>query len=186
MPIMKSLRSFRLASTTGHVMQIKAGDNNVHPDLVPEAMQAGLVPADAADAPVFEDLARAKVDFTGEVRKSMIFLAIKTLAEENDVQKFDGGGTPKASVVSDMLGLSVVKRELNDVYQLYLTAKASGEEYQLHPNAPNILRVLEAGSYAELFELGKEFGVTEKAMEGLSVKDTRRLVLVKLNGNAAG
>lgn len=186
MPKMKSLRKFRLASTNGNVQMIDVGDNDVHPDLVQEAMAAGMVPANAEDAPKFEDNARAKVDFTGDVRKSMIYLAVKSVAEENDVQKFDGGGSPKPAVVSDMLGLTVNKRELNDVYQIYLTLKGSGESYDLHPNAPNILRVIEAQSHAELAELAKEFGVDEKSIEGRSVKDLRRLLLVKLNGNAAG
>lgn len=186
MPVMKSLRRFRLASTNGHVMQINVGDNDVPEPLVEEAMASGMILADEADAPRYEDNARAKVDFTGEVRKSMIFLACKAIAEENDISNFDGGGSPKTSVVSDMLGLSVTKRELNDVYQIYLTLKQSGEQYDLHPNAPNIMRVIEAQSPAELRELCEEFGIDPKSTEGRSSKELRRLALVKLNGNAAG
>src|SRR5690606_22283912 len=124
MPQMKSLRTFRLASTTGHVVQFIANEaRDVHPDLVQEAMAHGCVLVDPADQPFYDDLARAKVDFTGDIRKSMLYLAVKSLAEENDTRKFDAGGSPKAAVVGDMLGLTIGKREVNDMFQQYLTIR---------------------------------------------------------------
>lgn len=184
---MKSLRAFRLASTTGHVKRVVVGENEIPDDLVKDAMAAGLVPVDAKDAAYHEDKSKAKVDFTGDVRASILHLAIKSVAEENDVAKFDAGGSPKVAVINEMLGMQVSKKELNEAYQQYLTIKSDGAEFVLHPNAPNIIRVLEAESTKELMALGvEEFGVEQKALEGQSEREMRRILLVKLSGNSTG
>lgn len=190
MPEMISLRSFRLETTTGHVLQFEANTpKNVPESCVSAAMAAGCVPVDAAAIPFHEDLQRARVEFTGDVRKSMIFLAVKAVAEKNDARQFDGGGTPKTAVIADALGIEVSRKDVASVYQQYLTVTAENREYALHPSAPNILRVIEAESKDELLELVKEFAeepdVEVKQAKGLTVKDLRKLLLVKFSGVAA-
>lgn len=186
MPNMISLRSFRLESTKGHVLQFIAKEPKFVPEaVVSEAMAAGCVMEDATDAPFYDDLSRAKVEFVGDVRKSMIFLAVKRLMEENDHKKFDGSGTPKHEAVSEALGFDVVHSEVAELYQQYLQVVAEDLDFALHPSAPNIQRVLEAASKAELVELAVEFGVEDKKAKGLTVRDLRKLLLVKLSGVAA-
>lgn len=183
MTMMISLRTFRLASTTGHIHQFEAKvPSDVAEALVPEAMAAGCVPVDADDIPFLEDLSRAKVEFQGDVRRSMLYLAVKLIAEENNPKNFDGGGTPKTSVVTARLGFEIARQELLDVYQIYQSVKADSREYVLHPSAPNILRVLEADSKGELVELAAEFGVDADKAAGLQMRDLRKLLLVKFNG----
>lgn len=185
MPEFISLRSFRLGTTFGHVIQFEAKvPKNIPDNCVPAAMAAGCVPADESAIPFHEDLERARVEFTGDVRKSMIFLAVKAIAEKNDPKDFDGGGTPKLAVVKEALGLEISRKDLADVYQQYLTVTAEGQEYALHPAAPNILRVIEAGDKAELLELAEEFEVDGAKAKGLTVKDLRKLLLVKFSGVA--
>lgn len=187
MPEMISLRTFRLPSLTGHVILFEANTPRNVPDaVVPEAMAAGCVPTDAAAIPFHEDLSRAKVEFQGDVRRSMLFLAVKLIAENNVAKDFDGGGTPKTTVVAARLGYEVSRQEVIDVYQQYLTVKSEGREYALHPQAQNILRVLEAESKDELIDLAEEFGVDGAKAKGLVVKDLRKLLLVKFSGIAAG
>src|SRR5690606_11532238 len=129
MPEFVSLRTFRLESTTGHVVLFEANKPRFIPDaLVSEAMAKGCVPVDAADVPFYEDQSRAKVEFTGDIRKSMIYLAVKHLAEQNNVKDFDGGGTPKTASVSGLIGYEVSRQEVVDLFQQYLQLKSEGQE----------------------------------------------------------
>lgn len=185
MPQMISLRTFRLETRFGHVLHFQAKQPRFVPDIaVSEAMKAGCVPAEGEDAPFHEDLGRARVEFVGDVRKSMIYLAVKQIAEKNDAKQFDGGGTPKTAVVAEMLGFEINRKDLVDIYQQYLTITKEGLEYDLHPTAPNVLRVIEADSKDELVELAKDFGLEDVKAKGLSVKDLRKTLLVKLSGVA--
>lgn len=186
MPEMISLRSFRLATTAGHVMLFEANTPRVVPDdVVQAAMTAGCVPTKEGDAPFYEDLSRVKVEFQGDLRRSTIFLGVKAIVEANETKDFDGGGVPKVDAVSARLGYDVNRKEVIDVYQQYLTAKSNDQEFALHPQAQNILRVIEADDKAELIALAVEFGVEEKKAKGLVVRDLRKLLLTKFSGVAA-
>ena len=186
MPEMISLRSFRLATLSGHVLQFEAKKPKYVPDeAVSDAMAAGCVMANEEDTPFYEDLSRAKVDFVGDVRKSMLYLAVEEMVKENDVKNFDAGGNPKTQAVSAMLGFEVARAELTDIYQQFQTIKSENGEYALHPAAPNILKVIQAQDRAELVELAAEFGVDKGKAKGLQVRDLRKLLLVKLSGVAA-
>lgn len=187
MPLMKSLRKFRLASVTGHIIHFTPDEHvMVPPEAVQEAMAAGCVPVDADEAAKFDDAGRAKVDFAGALRKSILYLVMKTLAKENDSRKFDAGGVPKSSVIEGVTGLTIGKAEIAAAWRDYLTASAAGDDVALHPSAVNVLRVLDAESPMELAELGKEFGVEDAEMRGMSMKELRRKLLSRLGGNAAG
>lgn len=186
MPDFISLRSFRLDSTTGHVAVFEANTPRFIPDaLVPAAMAAGCVPVDQKDVPFYEDTSRAKVEFVGDVRKSMVYLAVKHVVAANNPKEFDGGGTPKTAVIAGLLGYEVSRKELVDVFQQYMQLQSEGREYALHPAADNIMRVIQAGDKAELLELADEFGVPVDKAKGLQSRDLRKLLLVKLSGIAA-
>lgn len=186
MPLMKSLRSFRLETTTGHVIEFAANEPIYVPDsAVPFAMQAGCVPEDAADLPFYEDTSRANVEFQGDVRKSVLYLAVQAVCKKNDSKDFDGAGTPKVAVIAAKLGYEVNQREVTDAMQLWHGANAEGVEPALHPAAANITRVLEAESKMELVELANEFDLPESKTKGLSVRDLRKLLLVKFSGVTA-
>lgn len=187
MPQMISLRTFRLESTKGHIVRFEAKVPRFVPDaIVPEAMAAGCVPTDESEIPFYEDLSRAKVEFQGDIKRSMVYLAIKSLAQKNDSKDFDGGGYPKTKVVADLLGFEVERQMVIDLYQEYQQVTAEGREFALHPASTNILRVIEAGSKAELIELADEFGVPADKAKGLQVRDLRKMLLVKLDGVAVG
>lgn len=185
MPEMISLRSFRLETTKGHIVLFEAKKPRFVPDaIVAEAMAAGCVPTDENSIPFYEDMTRAKVEFTGDIRRSMVFLAVKVIAQKNDPKEFDGGGYPKVKAVAEMLGFEVERQMVIDLYQEYQQVTAEGREFALHPASANIMRVLEAGSKAELVELADEFGVPADKAKGLQVRDLRKLLLVKLDGVA--
>lgn len=182
-----SLRNFRLETTKGYIEQFEAKVPKKIPEaILPEAMQAGIMPTDADDQPFYEDLSRAKVEFTGDIRRSMVYLAVSAIMKSNDTKDFDAGGYPKTAAVANMLGFEVARQDVIDLFQAHQQAQASGNEFALHPASANILRVLEAGNKAELVELADEFGVDKSKAQGLTVKDLRKLLLVKLDGTAVG
>jgi hypothetical protein len=119
------------------------------------------------------------------VRKSIVFLAVQSVCKKNDSKDFDGAGTPKVSVIAAKLGYEVNQREVTDAMQLWHTSNAEGREPALHPAAANITRVLEADSKMELVELANEFDLPADKIKGLSVRDLRKLLLVKFSGITA-
>ncbi len=187
MPKMISLRTFRLPTLSGHVLQFTANQERDVPEAaVKDAMTAGCAFVDASDTPFYDDMSKAKVGFSDSIKKSTLYLVLKSIAEDNEAKNFDGGGVPKLSVVNDKLGFDVSKREVQDMYQQYLSIKSDGGEFPLHANAPNVLRVVEATTNAELIELGKEFGYEEANLKGRSTRDLRRILFTKLNDAAVG
>lgn len=185
MPKMISLRNFRLETTKSHVILFEANvPKDVPNDVVAEAMAAGCAMADAADNPFYEDLSRAKVEFQGDLRRSLIYLAVQKIAVKNDTKDFGGDGTPKHDTVSTMLGFSVTAPEVLDVFQQYLQVMGDDLEIALHPNAINIERVMDADTKAELIELAQEFEVDADKAKGLTAKELRKLLLVKFSGVA--
>lgn len=187
MPLMLSLRPFRLATTTGHVVVFEANvPKDVPAAVVSEAMKYGCVPVDGAEAVPFSDNGPApRVEFAGDVRRSMIFLAVKQIVEINDVKNFNGAGHPKVDVVAARLGFDLTEKELVQVFQLYMQSVKENTTYDLHPNAPNIARVLEADGKADLTDLAKEFGVDPEDLKGLNSNTIRKRLLLKLGGTAA-
>ena len=187
MPQMISLRTFRLATVHGHVLRFTAKEPLEVPEsFVSDAMKAGCALVDPEDQPFIDDLTRSKVEFPVDVRKSIIFLAVKSVAESGNVKLFDAGGFPKKDVIEKKLGHTVANDELRDIYQQYMGIKQNGGEYPLHESAPNILKVIEAETNKELQELAVEFGVDPEKSKGLSVKDLRRLLLHKFSGTHVG
>jgi hypothetical protein len=183
MPKMLSLRSFRLATLTGHVVQFVANEPKDVPDAVVKyAMEAGCVPVNKEDVPYYDDTRKIDVEFQGDIRRSIIWLVIDAIATENDPKKFDGGGLPKHEVICDRLGYTVARDEIRTIYQLYLGAKQNNREFVLHPAAQNVRRVVDAESKAELLELAAEFGLEEAKIKALSSRDLRKTMLQKFGG----
>ena len=184
--LMKSLRDFTLSSTLGHTIQIKADQlNDVPSQLVAAAMEKGCVPVDEEDIPFQEDLSRAKIDFTGDLRSALIYLAIDKVLTENDPMSVDGSGYPKAGVVSDLAGFSVVASEVAPIFQLYMTLKQDGKEYPLPANAEMIRAVMDATDKSELLLLADQAGISKTKAKALQGRELRKLILTKLTSNVA-
>ena len=191
---MISLRTFTLRSLTGHTIKFESNVPTDVPDIcVSEAMEKGAVPRNANDIPDGQPAnfaeKRAKVEFQGELRASLLYLALKALAEENNFEKFDSAGVPRADTVSEMLGYTVPKKEIVTAYQSYMTLKASGELPAVHPDAPRALEIMGASTKAALLEIAAEMGAESDdldRMKGDSAKDIRSALLVSLSGNLAG
>jgi hypothetical protein len=181
---MLSLRNYRLATTLGDVLLFEAGvPREVPPQCVQAAMAAGIAPVDAAGVILPDDSRRASVEFQGDARRSTIYLAIKAIVDDNKPEQF-AGGVPKHDEVSKRLGYTVARDEVGTVYRQFTTAKAEGRDLELHPQAHNIMKVIEADSKDELIELAEEFGMDPK-IKGESSRNIRRAILLKFHGAPA-
>jgi hypothetical protein len=185
---MVSLLDRRVTSLKGHIVLFKAKVPRLVPqEIVEECMAAGCAPTDLAEVKPQDDVSRARVEFTGDIRRSMLYLTVKMIAEENNVKNFDAGGYPKSAVVSNLLGFEINRDELVKVYQIYQNAKNTGEPVTLHASAADILRVLEADSKEELQAIAADIAPDMLArIEGKQVRDMRKILLLKFNGQSLG
>lgn len=184
---MISLRTFRLATTRGHVIHFQAKKPKFVPDeIAAEAMAAGCVPTKDADAPFIDDLSRSKVEFQGDIRRSVLLLAVDVLAKENDSKNFSGAGIPKIKVLSDRLGFDVTTSEVTAVWQEYMGAKNNGVDLPMHPDADKVIAVLCAEDRESLRALAVQFGVPVDRLDGLPTRDARKLLLTKFHGLTGG
>lgn len=182
MPKMVSLRNYRLATLLGDVLLFEAGvPRDVPARCVEAAMAAGCAPVDPNDAPEHDETARAPVEFQGDMRKSTIYLAIQAIVDRNRHEDF-AGAVPKHDVITEMLGYTVARDEVGKVFREFTAARAEGREFGLHPQAQNVLKVLEADTKDELKALAVEFGIPEAKVKGESSRNIRRLILTKFNG----
>jgi hypothetical protein len=180
---MISLRTFRLATTKGHVVQFKAKEPRMVPDeIAADAMAQGCMPTNEADAPFIDDMSRASVEFQGDIRRSVLLLAVETIAKLNEPRNFTGAGTPKAKVLSERLGFDVTPTEVTAVWQEYMGAKNQGIELPMHPQAKNVIAVIDAEDRETLHALAAQFNIPKDRLEGLSSRDARRLLLTKFHG----
>lgn len=183
MPTMISLREFRLATLSGHVLIFEARVPREVPELaVQEAMAAGCVLHDPNDAPLFEDNRRPKFDLENDLRESVLYLLCKMLAEENKVQNFDGGGVPREGVLSALAGFEVGKKEVQTVWQAYMTAKSEGREYGIHPDAVNVLQIIQAEGKNDLLDIAKEMDIDLDTLDGKQAKTIRAMLLKTFSG----
>lgn len=183
----KSIRSFHHVSLSGHSVNIEAGKANPVPAiLLPELMAKGCALCNENDLElaVKDDVAQARVEFVGDLRKQIIFLAIKRLVADNDKDSFDAGNFVKAAAIKGVVGFHVDNKEAVALHQKYMDSEKNGTPFDVSAEAVNAMRVIEAGDTAELTKLlVDEFAVCKpEELVGKSLKDARRLGLHKLAG----
>lgn len=186
MPDMISLRTFALATRHGHTLQFEANTPRFVPDVVvADAMAAGCVPVNKDDAASFEDNRTIKAEFQGDIRRSVLLLVCKSLADENNSKHFNGG-VPTREAVSERAGFDAGRAEIRDAWQTYVAAKNDGKTVDTHPQAQNVLRVVDARTKAELEALVAEFDVNIPNAKGLTVRELRSRLLSKFSGVVPG
>jgi hypothetical protein len=180
---MISLRNFRCATLTGHVIHFEAGKPKMVPDIaVPHAMGMGATPTSEVDVTMFEDRRRARAEFKGDIRHSLIALVIMDILEQNNTAEFDAAGQPKYQVLSKMLGFDVLPDEATRVFRAVITAQNTGEDLQLAKNANIVKRIIEAETKTDLLVLVPETEVTLDDANGMQVRDLRKAMLSTFAG----
>lgn len=184
MPMMHSLRSFRLSTTTGHVIQFVAKQPTYVPSVaVPEALRAGCAPVDGETVDPVDDTTRLRTGFATELRRSVLALLMARLAKENNTKNFDSAGTPKPDVLAKMLHTgSVDAKEVREVWRAMRSAEKTGADMGLHADAQKVLDILDAESRAELLMVAKDHGVAEEEVTGLQARDLRTKLLARFAG----
>jgi hypothetical protein len=185
MPEMKSLRNFVLRTLSGHMIRFEPEvPTKVPQAAVQDALNAGCVIIDPAELQAYEDTRALKTDFRDNIRESLVFLAIKAIAERNDTKEFNSGGVPKESAVASRLGMgNVSQKEVEDLYKKYKASNTGGEEFAVAPEAANVLKVIEASEQAELKLLAEEFGCVE-AVKGRTSREMRSILIAKFTGTS--
>ena len=121
----RTLRSVRIASLTGHVVNLEPGHPQaLPPELHAEAYAAGCVPVDSPDhvtAPLVPQ---------GEEREKAIVDAINVLIVKGDPDNFrKADGVPKVAAIEEIFGFAVSGSEIEDAFELVkLVAKALNDE----------------------------------------------------------
>ena len=124
--IFRTLRPVRIASLTGHIINLVPGEPKaLPPEMHEEAYAAGCVPVDSPEhvtAPMIpqgEDRARAITD------------AIHVLITANDDTKFKKDGVPKVAAIEAIFGFAVSAAEIElafDKIQLISAQLAAPKE----------------------------------------------------------
>lgn len=183
MPKMVSLRDFRLASLSGHVVVFEARTpRDVPAAAVEDALAAGCAMVNPNETPDFDDMTRQKFDLESDLRQSVIYLVCADLVEKNRPVDFDGGGMPREGVVSNILNFEVGKKELADVWQAYLTAKSEGRVYGVHESAADVLRIIQAENKNDLLEIAADLEIDLDQFDGKQTKTIRTALLKTFRG----
>lgn len=180
MPEMISLRRFVLATTLGHRIKFEPNVPSWVPDeVVPDAMKAGCVMANG-EAPFFDETAPQRVEFTGDLRKSLIHLALKDIVRENNAKKFDAAGHPKPKEVGKILGFEVFDAECLDCFHILMAARTNREEVPLHADTAKVFSIISAETKDDLLAHTSK----EDKVEGMTTKDLRKYLLQRHSGLA--
>lgn len=177
---MISPRTFTLATRTGHTLRFEADvERSVPSVVVPDALANGVRLVDADAIPEqFMDTRSVRVDFSMDMRQSLLHIVVAGIAERNNLKDFDAANMPKLGLVNERLGFDVTPKELRAAYDRYKELLATGAEPELDPKAAAALNVLQAESVAELMLLAEELGEDAKALRKLgSPREIRRKLL---------
>ena len=112
---MKLNRNYRLASTLGHVLVFKKGEEIEVPDIiVREAIDIGaeFVEKEARDEVFKEPEGPPKTPVVPAERQDAILAAISAIEERNDRDDFTATGNPTMKAVERETGFKVDKGEL--------------------------------------------------------------------------
>lgn len=112
---MKLNRNYRLASTLGHVLVFKKGEEIEVPDvIVREAIDIGaeFVEKEARDEVFKEPEGPPKTPVVPAERQDAILAAISAIEESNDRDDFTATGNPTMKAVERETGFKVDKGEL--------------------------------------------------------------------------
>lgn len=123
--IFRTLRPVRIASLTGHVINLEPGKPKaLPPELHAEAYAMGCVPVDSpenVDVPLVPQ---------GEDRERAIVDAINELIVRGDADNFrKADGVPKVAAVEEIFGFAVSGAEIEEAFEKVKTiAKALQED----------------------------------------------------------
>lgn len=178
-----SMRSFTLYTRKGHVVAFEGKKPKYIPNaILPEAMERGVVPVDEADIEAFDDRRKARVEFQGDLRRSVIALFIADIVDQNNARDFDAAGTPKYQELSKLAGFSVTQAEALEIFRAVEASRKSGEEPNIDPKALTVKRIIEADTNQDLLALLPETRLKHDDVSGMQTRDMRKAMLSTFSG----
>jgi hypothetical protein len=192
MPLMKSLRRFRLASLTGHVINFEPNKPiNVPKAVLSEALAAGCALVDESgelldDSAMERDDSSVHTGFAPALRESVLILTLDGIRKHNRASEFDAGGVPLPDVVAKRSNIETNKKEVGQLWRKLLEQVNGTDdaELKLHPDAVKVVDIAQADNHADLDLLADELGLKDK-VEGMKVRDKRQRLLAHFNGSGA-
>jgi hypothetical protein len=111
-------RDFVLISKFGHAVNFVANEHvRVPYPVIDEAIAIGAVFANKEDQKILVDEPKEVVTpDLGFEREQKLYDAMHQIAKENDPDQFTPGGKPKLSVLVELLGYDIDRKEANDVW----------------------------------------------------------------------
>jgi hypothetical protein len=192
MPLMKSLRRFRLASLTGHVINFEPNKPiNVPKAVLSEALAAGCALVDESgelldDSAMERDDSSVHTGFAPALRESVLILTLDGIRKHNRAGEFDAGGVPLPDVVAKRSNIETNKKEVGQLWRKLLEQVNGTDdaELKLHPDAVKVVDIAQADNHADLDLLADELGLKDK-VEGMKVRDKRQRLLAHFSGSGA-
>lgn len=192
MPLMKSLRRFRLASLTGHVINFEPNKPiNVPKAVLSEALAAGCALVDESgelldDSAMERDDSSVHTGFAPALRESVLILTLDGIRKHNRASEFDAGGVPLPDVVAKRSNIETNKKEVGQLWRKLLEQVNGTDdaELKLHPDAVKVVDIAQADNHADLDLLADELGLKDK-VEGMKVRDKRQRLLAHFSGSGA-
>lgn len=187
MKMMNSLRRVRVPTKSGHVLIFDPGEPRAVPDAaVVDAQKYGCVVVDDSGTVAPEESSKVSFDYSGDLRKSVVYMAVKEMIKENTPSDFDAGGNPKAAVVSERIGVDITAGEVRDAFRMYQRGQSENREIELSTEAQNVLRVVHAEGKRELADLAKEFGFDDAEVKGMTARSLRQRLMRHFTGMVVG
>jgi hypothetical protein len=120
-------RDFVLHSKFGHAIQFVANEQvRVPYPAIDEAIAIGAVFANKEDQKILVDeKPELKTPDLGFEREQKLYDAMHEVAKENDPDKFTPGGKPKLSVVVEMVGYDLDRKEVDTVWKKVMQSIAN-------------------------------------------------------------
>ena len=154
MPLMKSLRRFRLASLTGHVINFEPNKPiNVPKAVLSEALAAGCALVDESgelldDSAMERDDSSVHTGFAPALRESVLILTLDGIRKHNRASEFDAGGVPLPDVVAKRSNIETNKKEVGQLWRKLLEQVNGTDdaELKLHPDAVKVEVIEEDGA----------------------------------------
>lgn len=180
-----SNRNVTVRSKSGHVIRFERNVPRAVPaNLRREVMAIGIIPAEG-QADLVENLeteVSRMAPIPEALRTALVFHALSQIREENDTSKFDAAGRPKVDAVNSVFHgfLSINAAARNSFWDELRALISENEEIPSHKDLETFLALAEITSRDEIADYGKMLGVDETALEAVSVRDSRRMLINKL------
>lgn len=173
-------RDYVLRTKQGHTISFEAGVPTPVPAMAyQEALSRNILPAavPAGEKPAFE---MATAEITGTLRDALVFAAIETIFNRNNVENFTGGGMPKPEAVTAEIGVAVSGPELSKYWARFKELRATNEELPTHPNIELVRELQSLNTRKQLVAFAADIGAPPLEGKGRALSEVKSALLYSI------